>query len=559
MILKETEGRVEGKMNPQMAGQGRFANSRQYSADDLRRLSRNNSQAMMSNMMSDTGMGDTSMLDGQSLEGLMNQNMSDQQRGNTYHQLSGGSAGQDSNGRRLSMLEFGSNLQNNDLEGFQFSPSPMVHSPTTLSNGGGIARRRAEARQAVQRRESGNNITVDMQYQNMTPNINEIAQSPLFQQAMATEPMNLDAGNDVVGDMDVTMDMGNGMDPSMFNDMSGMGMYPSTDFTMPVTTMPQDPSLLNMDQNNAQLQNTDEQTIMEKLAQTKMVDARNSGPFVQPGNFSTGQAAGSQGIRNGMSQGNALQGSSAPGTSYSSTSAPQMANDISSRSMSVNHNNFSTGAPMANVKGQQSMPQYLNAYSSTGFDMLGVLMRVATRPHPQINIGAVDLSCAFVVCDVTQHDVPIVYCSEMFERLTGYSRHEILGRNCRFLQAPDGKVQAGLKRKYVDDSAVLHLKNMINSRSEAQISLINYRKGGQPFMNLLTMIPIAWDTDEIKFIVGFQVDLVEQPTSITNKNPGMCSVAGRIRLTNVDRWILLDKLPKRLPAYVRFQQHTRNE
>jgi hypothetical protein len=71
---------------------------------------------------------------------------------------------------------------------------------------------------------------------------------------------------------------------------------------------------------------------------------------------------------------------------------------------------------------------------------------------------------------------------------------------------------------------VLYLKNMINLRREAQISLINYRRGGQPFMNLLTMIPISWETEQVKFFVGFQVDLVEQPNAVTNKNPGMCSI-----------------------------------
>jgi PAS domain S-box-containing protein len=141
-------------------------------------------------------------------------------------------------------------------------------------------------------------------------------------------------------------------------------------------------------------------------------------------------------------------------------------------------------------------------------------------------MGSVDLSCAFVVCDVAADDIPIVYCSENFERLTGYSKHMILGRNCRFLQSPDGQVKPGLKRKYVDDESVLYLKNMINGRREAQVSLINYRYGGQPFMNLLTMIPITWDSDEIKFYVGFQVDLVEQPNSVTKKNPGTCHLAG---------------------------------
>ena len=150
-------------------------------------------------------------------------------------------------------------------------------------------------------------------------------------------------------------------------------------------------------------------------------------------------------------------------------------------------------------------------------------MRVATRPDPEIDIGSVDLSCAFVVCDAQIDDQPIVYCSENFERLTGYNKHMILGRNCRFLQSPDGRVEAGVKRKYVDDSSVHYLKTMILTQREAQISLINYRRGGQPFMNLLTMIPICWDSDQVKFFVGFQVDLVEQPGSMTNKNPGKCA------------------------------------
>ncbi|KAK6360745.1 blue light receptor [Orbilia blumenaviensis] len=159
-----------------------------------------------------------------------------------------------------------------------------------------------------------------------------------------------------------------------------------------------------------------------------------------------------------------------------------------------------------------------NIYSSSGFDMVGVLMRVATRPNPKINIGAVDMSCAFVVCDARKYDMPIVYTSATFERLTGYTKHEILGRNCRFLQSPNGDVERGSKRKYVDEESVRYLKQQCEGLDEAQVSLINYRKGGQPFMNLLTTIPIAWDGDDIVYIVGFQVDLVDHPGSIMNKN-----------------------------------------
>jgi pre-rRNA-processing protein SRD1 len=40
-------------------------------------------------------------------------------------------------------------------------------------------------------------------------------------------------------------------------------------------------------------------------------------------------------------------------------------------------------------------------------------------------------------------------------------------------------------------------------------------------MNLITMIPIQWDSEEYRFYVGFQVDLVEKPDAVTRRNPGM--------------------------------------
>lgn len=171
-------------------------------------------------------------------------------------------------------------------------------------------------------------------------------------------------------------------------------------------------------------------------------------------------------------------------------------------------------------------PLFDNPYSKSGFDMLAALSKVVTRKNPEINIGKVDMSCAFVVCNVLLADCPIVYVSEVFERMTGYTKNEILGRNCRFLQSPVGRVEAGAYREFVDNTAVFYLSNRIAARREAQRSLINYRKGGQPFTNLLTMIPITGEDDkETKYYVGFQVDLVAKPTSVEGKNiNGMYSV-----------------------------------
>lgn len=73
-------------------------------------------------------------------------------------------------------------------------------------------------------------------------------------------------------------------------------------------------------------------------------------------------------------------------------------------------------------------------YSSTGFDILGILTRVLAQPNARSLLGPVDFSCSFIVVDVTKDDNPIAFASPTFSILTGYDNKDIVGRNCRFLQ-----------------------------------------------------------------------------------------------------------------------------
>ncbi|OAX81300.1 hypothetical protein ACJ72_04360 [Emergomyces africanus] len=147
-----------------------------------------------------------------------------------------------------------------------------------------------------------------------------------------------------------------------------------------------------------------------------------------------------------------------------------------------------------------------------------VLNCISSRSNPEINIGAIDMSCSFIICRITAGGHPVVYVSDEFHRLTGYSHEETVGRDCRFLQAPTGTMEPGSKRRTSDERAIRHLKLKINAKSEVQECLVNYRKGGQPFLNLLSVIPIRWLSNEYNFIVGFQLDLVDSPQAVTGKN-----------------------------------------
>ena len=74
-------------------------------------------------------------------------------------------------------------------------------------------------------------------------------------------------------------------------------------------------------------------------------------------------------------------------------------------------------------------PPCLPIYSTSGFDVMSILARVPTRPHPKIILGPIDLICSFVVVDVRRFDRPIVYPSPSFYQLTEYEDHGVIGPN----------------------------------------------------------------------------------------------------------------------------------
>ena len=75
-----------------------------------------------------------------------------------------------------------------------------------------------------------------------------------------------------------------------------------------------------------------------------------------------------------------------------------------------------------NDQGQVNQPvaaHHPHVYSTSGLDLLGILMRVANRPKPEYSLGAVDLSSAIVVSDATKDDMPIVHCTTQRTRSSG--------------------------------------------------------------------------------------------------------------------------------------------
>ena len=107
-------------------------------------------------------------------------------------------------------------------------------------------------------------------------------------------------------------------------------------------------------------------------------------------------------------------------------------------------------------------------------------------------------SNGILITDHRQDEHPIVYCNPAFERMTGYTRDQVIGRNPRFLQGGDdeqdelGKVRAAM-----------------GAGGDYRGVLKNYRKDGTLFWNQLRMSPVFDDGGHLTHYVGIQTDITE--------------------------------------------------
>lgn len=104
-----------------------------------------------------------------------------------------------------------------------------------------------------------------------------------------------------------------------------------------------------------------------------------------------------------------------------------------------------------------------------------------------------------IIAEADHPDLPIIYVNSAFERITGYSRQEAIGRNCRFLQGPDTDVAArGV------------IKCGIAAKRYTHATLCNYRKDGTLFWNDLHVSPVLDENGKVSHFIGVQNDISTQ-------------------------------------------------
>lgn len=104
-----------------------------------------------------------------------------------------------------------------------------------------------------------------------------------------------------------------------------------------------------------------------------------------------------------------------------------------------------------------------------------------------------------VITDPKLPDNPIVYVNPAFERISGYTVEESIGRNCRFLQGEER-----------DQPVLEELRAALGEERECRVVLRNYRRDGTPFWNELYVSPVHDDEGRLTNFVGIQNDITER-------------------------------------------------
>jgi PAS domain S-box-containing protein len=122
------------------------------------------------------------------------------------------------------------------------------------------------------------------------------------------------------------------------------------------------------------------------------------------------------------------------------------------------------------------------------------------------------------IVDESDPSKPLVYVNSGFERLTGYSAAEALGRNLAFLAGPE--TDFAETRKMIAAAA---------RREPVTTELLSYRKDGGTFWNRVSLTPVADPSGKITHSVAVLVDLTQHKELERLKNELVSTVSHELR------------------------------
>ncbi len=143
----------------------------------------------------------------------------------------------------------------------------------------------------------------------------------------------------------------------------------------------------------------------------------------------------------------------------------------------------------------------LQLHSLLGFALERLRLLDATQNSQQALMlykSAMDVSAHGILIAAAEKDLPICYVNPAFERITGYSAEEAIGRNCRFLQGTD-TAQPQMKT----------IREALSQGTSCTVEVRNYRKNGTMFWNSISIAPVLDEAGRTTHFIGVQKDITD--------------------------------------------------
>ncbi|KAI1391303.1 uncharacterized protein F4822DRAFT_396266 [Hypoxylon trugodes] len=143
----------------------------------------------------------------------------------------------------------------------------------------------------------------------------------------------------------------------------------------------------------------------------------------------------------------------------------------------------------------EDLPAYIT-YVWAQTVRMTIKMRIADTLPENLKERSEGLAEAFCLTDPSRHGNPVIFASKEFYKMTQYAPGYVLGRNCRFIQGP-----------YTNPSSLRRMRDNLEARKEHCETLLNYRRDGSPFMNLVMVAPLLDSHGVVRYHIGAQVDV----------------------------------------------------
>ncbi|NDU92067.1 MAG: PAS domain S-box protein, partial [Ferrovum sp.] len=121
----------------------------------------------------------------------------------------------------------------------------------------------------------------------------------------------------------------------------------------------------------------------------------------------------------------------------------------------------------------------------------------------RLQAGALNNSVnGIAIADATLPDFPLIYVNPAFEKITGYSSDDVIGRNCRFLQRED--------RNQPD---LVGIREALENHRAVKATLRNYRKDGSMYWSRFQIAPVQGQEGRTTHFVGIINDITQRKVS----------------------------------------------